>query len=657
MKKIHKSYSFLPLFCACLIFFQNAAAQKKRLDIDSIAMSKSMEPQRLMRFEWIEDGVRFRFADGKNQITVNPRSGKRDTVELAKTKEQQSPRAFTEGRNLFVQIDSTKIKVNTDSAKGILYGSIPSRNEYGIHEGFYFSPGKNNLAFYRIDESKVAEYPLVDIHKRIAQAKPISYPMAGMASQELKLGVFNLQNKQTVYLQIDGPADQYLTCVSWDPSEKYIYTAVLDRSTKYFSLNQYDVKTGAFVKTLFKEENEKYLEPSNPMFFIPNNPSQFVWMSQCDGYNHLYLYNTDGKLIKQLTSGNWIVKKLVHITKDGKKIYFTGTKDSPLEMHLYVVDVKSGAINRVTKEKGVHHVIPQPGGNYFIDVYSNLETAYCAQLLNAKGELVQTLRKEQDLLKDYAIGETEIFTIKSKDQTSDLYCRMIKPYDFDSTKKYPVIVYVYGGPHVQNISASWLGSAKLFLNFLAQEGYLVFTLDNRGSGNRGFAFESATYRNFGTVEVDDQMQGVNYLKSLPYVDSTRIGVDGWSYGGFMALSLKLKNPGVFKVATAGGPVVNWEWYEIMYGERYMETPQKNPDGYKNANLLNYINQLDGKLMLIHGAMDPTVVLQHSLMFISECVKQGKQVDYFIYPDHEHNVRGNDRAHLYRKLYDYYRQNL
>ena len=234
---------------------------------------------------------------------------------------------------------------------------------------------------------------------------------------------------------------------------------------------------------------------------------------------------------------------------------------------------------------------------------------------------------------------------------------MIKPINFDPKKKYPVLVYVYGGPHAQLVKNSWLGGAGLWLNYMAQQGYLIWTLDNRGSANRGFEFENSIFRNLGTLELEDQMQGINYLKSLDYVDVDRIGVDGWSYGGFMTISLMLKNPGVFKAGCAGGPVIDWKWYEVMYGERYMDTPQDNPEGYKNACLLNHVKDFEGRLLIIHGTMDPTVVWQNSLSFLQKCVDEDKLVDYFVYPGHGHNVGGMDRVHLWKKIEQYFNDNL
>ena len=273
--------------------------------------------------------------------------------------------------------------------------------------------------------------------------------------------------------------------------------------------------------------------------------------------------------------------------------------------------------------------------------------------MNYKGKELAVIKKDKQPLKDYKLGKMDIFTLKSEIDGADLYCRMIKPVDFDSTKKYPVIVYVYGGPHAQLVTDSWLGGAGLFLNYLAENGYLIFTLDNHGSANRGRDFEQIIHRHLGTNEIKDQLTGVKYLKSLPYVDSTRIGVHGWSFGGFMTTSLMLRTPGVFKVGVGGGPVIDWKYYEVMYGERYMDTEKENPEGFKESSLLNYVQNLQGHLLLIHGTIDPTVVWQHSLLLIEKAVEQNKLIDYFVYPGQKHGVRGKARVHLNRKIKAYF----
>jgi len=560
--------------------------------------------------------------------------------------------AFTKENNLFVACSSKIIKITNETNKDIICGQAVHRNEFGIEKGTFWSPKGNFLAFYRMDQTMVTDYPLVDIDTRIATLKNIKYPMAGMTSHQVTVGIFNPLTEKTIFLKTGEPKDQYLTNITWSPDEKFIFIAVLNRDQNFMKLNQYDASTGEFVKTLFEEKNDRYVEPLHGLYFIKTKPEKFIWMSQRDGYTHLYLYDISGKLIKQLTKGNWVVTEILGFDEKGNKVFYSSTQESPIENQVYFVDIKSGIITKLSKVKGSHEADLSDDGKYILDNYSSINISREIDLTDNNGKLLQVLLENKNPVKDYKLGNTNIFTIKG-DNNTDLFCRMIKPIDFDSTKKYPVIVYVYGGPHAQLITNSWLGGAGLFLNYLAEKGYLIFTLDNRGSANRGFDFESCIHRNLGVLEVADQMKGVNYLKKLNYVDSARIGIDGWSYGGFMTISLMLKNPGVFKVAVAGGPVIDWKYYEVMYGERYMDTPDENPKGYENASLLNYVKNLQGKLLIIHGTVDGTVVWQNSLTFIKKCVDVGKQVDYFVYPGHEHNVSGTDRIHLFKKTELYF----
>jgi dipeptidyl-peptidase-4 len=563
--------------------------------------------------------------------------------------------AYTIKNNLFMMMNGDVVQITYDKDPGIVNGQTVHRVEFGINTGTFWSPDGKKLAFYRKDETMVADYPLVNIDTRIATVENTKYPMAGETSHHVTLGVFDPETMETVFLKTGEPKDHYLTAVTWDPSGKYIYIALLNRDQNHMKLNQYDVTTGDLVKTLFEEKSTKYVEPEHPLYFNPNNPDEFIWISERDGYDHLYLYSTDGKLIRQLTKGNWVITEFMgYHGKD--KVVFKATKDSPLEQNIYSVGLNNDKIVRLTPDHGTHVGRVSSSGKYMIDIYSNTETAREYKLVNHKGKEIRVIKENNQPLKDYKLGKTRIFTL-DPDTTPELYCRMITPPNFDSTKKYPVIVYVYGGPHAQLITDSWMGGAGFYLNYLAQQGFIIFTLDNRGSANRGRDFEQAIFRNAGTVEIQDQMFGVNYLKSLPYVDADRIGVDGWSYGGFMTVSLKLRNPGVFKVAVAGGPVIDWKYYEVMYGERYMDTPQTNPEGYEKASTLNYVDNLEGKLMIIHGTMDPTVVWQQSLQFLQTAIKKGKQMDYFVYPGHGHNVGGKDRAHLYTKITEYFKENL
>ena len=564
--------------------------------------------------------------------------------------------AFTKGNNLNVSENGKTIVVTKDSDKGIVNGKTVHRNEFGIDGGIFWSPKGNLLAFYRMDETMVTEYPLVNIDERVAKVEYIRYPMAGMASHHVTVGVYDPAKNQVIFLKTGEPAEQYLTNVTWSPDEKYIFIAVLNRDQDHMWLNKYDATTGDFVKTLFEEKDKEYVEPLNGLYFLQTNPSQFIWQSRRDGFNHLYLYDVEGNLVKQVTKGTWEVTAYQGFDPKEIKIFYTSTQESPLERHLYSVELKTGKTIKYTSGKGTHTTFVSPDGKFVVDRLSSLNVGSRYMLINDKTETVRMISEDVNPLKNYNLGETKFVTLKA-DEGSDLYGRIILPVGFDASKKYPALVYVYGGPHSQLVSDSWLGASNLYFNYLATIGYIVWTMDNRGTSDRGAVFEQVIHRRLGDIENQDQMVGVNYLKSLPYVDASRIGIDGWSFGGFMTLTMIMRNPGVFKVATCGGPVIDWKYYEVMYGERYMDTPEQNPEGYKKACILNYVDQLNAKLLLIHGAQDNTVVWQNSLQFIQNCIQQRKQVDFFVYPNHEHNVSGADRLHLYRKLAGYYEQNL
>jgi dipeptidyl-peptidase-4 len=605
-------------------------------------------------FRYTSDSKIFRFnLAGKNLTIVNSYEKDAENVDF----EPVTGRiAYTKENNLYVSDNGNAIAVTHDSDKGIVNGKTVHRNEFGIDGGTFWSPQGNLLAFYRMDETMVTEYPLVNIDERIAKVEYIRYPMAGMASHHVTVGVFNPVNNNLVFLKTGEPADQYLTNITWSPDEKYVFIAILNREQNHMWLNKYDVLSGDFIKTLFEETDAEYVEPLNGLYFMKTNPSQLIWQSRRDGFNHLYLYDTEGTLIKQITKGNWEVTSLQGFDTKETRIFYTSTQENPLERHLYSVELKTGRTIKYTTEKGTHATYVSPEGKFFIDRLSSLTVGSRTALLNEKGETLRLITEDVNPLKNFKLGETTLVTLKA-DDGSNLYGRLTLPSGFDSSKKYPVLVYVYGGPHSQLVTDTWLGGSNLYFNYLASKGYIIWTMDNRGTSNRGAAFEQVIHSRLGDIESQDQMVGVAYIKSLPYADTTRIGIDGWSYGGFMTLTLKLRNPGVFKVATCGGPVIDWKYYEIMYGERYMDTPEQNPDGYAKACILNYIDKLDGKLLVIHGAQDNTVVWQNSLQFIQTCIQKGKQFDYFVYPQHEHNVGGTDRLHMYRKLAEYYGQNL
>ncbi|MEM0541071.1 DPP IV N-terminal domain-containing protein [Flavobacterium sp. j3] len=563
--------------------------------------------------------------------------------------------AFTEGNNLFFVNDKKeKITVTNNSDKNIVSGQSISRNEFGISGGIFWSPKSSFLAFYQKDETDVADYPLLDINETPGKLVNIKYPMIGQKSEKPKVGIYNLATGKTVFIAPKNNPEDYLTNLAFTPDEKYVLIAELNRGQNDMNLNLYDTATGNFVKTLFNEKNSKWVEPEHAAFFPNSKSNNFVWISETDGFNNLYYYSIDGKLIKQLTDNKFPTREIIGANPAGTEIYFKATGENGINMLAYKVDLK-GKQTLITKDEGVHNVVISADGNWFFDEYSNHSTP-SKSLLYDKNLKAKTLLESKNKYEGYEIGTAEIKTIKAADGTTDLYTRLIKPSNFDATKKYPVLVYVYGGPHAQMITNSYLDGANLWMYWMAEQGYLVFTVDNRGSDNRGFAFESVIHAKLGNNEIDDQMKGVEYLKSLPYVDENRLAVHGWSYGGFMTTSLMTRKPDAFKVGVAGGPVIDWKWYEVMYGERYMDTPAENQKGFDEANVTNYAKDLKGKLLLIHGTNDDVVVEQHNLALVKKFVEVGKQVDYFPYPMHKHNVTGRDRVHLIQKVLNYVIEN-
>jgi len=619
--------------------------------------------RRFPSITWV-DGNTFRFNHGRTLVTFdlqNNHATKEYTLpehsDHATIAPNSMATAYTVDDDLYFVGGDQHTRITHDGGNGIVNGKYVHRREFGITGGIFWSPEANLIAFYRNDESMVTTYPLVDMSERPGRLKEIRYPMAGMTSEEVTVGVYDIRNGKTIFLQTGEPRDQYLTNITWSPDEQSIYIAVLNREQNHMKLNRYSAVTGALEATLFEEQSTYYVEPLNGVIFLPSNPNRFLWQSQRNGWNHLYLYDTEGKMHKQLTFGEWVVKEVLGFDKDGNTLFFTATEASPLETQLYSLDIRREKMNRITTKRGTHQVLLSADGSLIIDRYSNADgVAAQIDLIDQGSRVVKTLLENEDPLQDFLKAESIIGTLNTEDGTR-LYYRMILPPHFDENEKYPVFFYVYGGPHVQLINDSWLGRAGLFLNYMAHQGYIVFTLDNRGTANRGFAFESVVHRKLGTIEAEDQMRGLEYLLSLPYVDVNRIGLQGWSYGGFMTINLMQRYPGYFKAGVAGGPVTDWKYYEVMYGERYMQTPERNPIGYRDASLLNGVENLEGHLLIIHGDMDDVVVLQHSLDYLKEAVAKDKMVDFFIYTGHEHNVRGADREHLHKKIHQYMMQHL
>lgn len=621
-------------------------------------------PQRF-KYEWSSEGHILIDKNNGQERYINPATGKETSVVI--TEHVLSPvegaidsnvlsgaTVVLRDNNLFVVYsDAREVKVTNDGSREIVYGQAVHRNEFGINKGTFWSNDGQLLAFYRMDQSMVTDYPQVNTFERVATYEPDKYPMVGMNSHKVTIGIFDLNTETTTYLNLGDVTDRYFSNITWSPDNRLLYLYELNRDQNHASLDVYDVATGNKVKTLYTESSDKYVEPLHPITFLPWDASKFIYWSWKDGFTHLYLMDVNGKELGQITSGQWVVTELIGFCKSTNSLIITSKEAHNLQNNIYSINLKTKKRKLLDNGKGVHRASLSEDGLYLIDTWSEPDVPRkCAVTSTKTGKRIM-LGTAEDPWEGYYHPIFESGTIKAADGNTDLYWRMVKPADFDTTKKYPTIIYVYGGPHAHNVEASWHWGSRSWETYMAEKGYIVYILDNRGSENRGRDFEQATFRRLGQEEMKDQMCGVNYLKSLPYVDADRLGVHGWSFGGFMTISLMTNYPDVFKVGVAGGPVIDWKWYEIMYGERYMDTPQSNPDGYKQTSLLCKAKNLKGKLQIIIGMNDPTVVPQHALMFLNACAEAGTQPDFFAYPGEGHNMKGHRSVHLHERITQYF----
>lgn len=635
-------------------------------------LNKGLQPAdsltRIPSVEWT-DAQTFLFSVGTQTYAYNvakKTSGLRITsakdAENEDHDEAYGKIAFTRDGNLFITgLGDSITQVTFDGADGIVNGEAVHRQEYGITKGTFWSPDGSMLAFYRMDETMVTPYYVEDITTTPSTFKKFRYPMAGQTSHHVTLGVYDTRSGKTVFIDPEGPADHYLTNISWDPDNQHIHIILLNRATDHFKVMRYDAITGEAERMLFEERNEKWLEPEHPFTFLKKSPSRYIHWSQRDGWWHLYLYDVGQGMVRQLTKGNWVVKDILGFDKREQNVFVSGTdmideKDpkGAMDTHLYRVELATGRTVKLTAQPGTHRGQLSTDGDYLIDQWSSLTVPGRTEVLDASiGKVVKLLKDSDDPMMKMKMkkGTIEFVQVRGE-QGAVLNGRLIKPSNFQSRQQYPVIVYTYNGPHVQLVTNSYLGGAQLWMLEAAERGYLVFTLDGHGSGNRGRAFEQVIYRQLGITEVKDQLHGADYLKSLPYVDGSRMAVHGWSFGGHVTVALMLRAPDVFQVGVAGGAVQDWRLYEVMYTERYMDTPEENPQGYAETALPDSAANLKGDLLLIHDNMDETVVPQHALRFLKSCVDKGIHPDFFYYPGHAHNVRGRDRVHLYTEVLDY-----
>ena len=577
--------------------------------------------------------------------------------------------AYVCNNNLYVITpEGKKLQVSKNGSRNLVYGQSVHRDEFGIRKGTFWSPGGAKLAFYKMDQSMVTDYPQINITpicadnnkdsagvSRIAKVEPDKYPMAGETSHKVYVGVYDVNNNSTVYLKTADPTDRYFTNISWSPDEKTIYIFELNRDQNHMQLISYDAASGEKKDLIFEERNEKYVEPQHPLVFLPWDNSKFLFQCRRDGYNHFYIYSLTDKKTTQLTKGKFEVMEFLGFNSADKSIVYTSNEANPIQENVYAVSETNLKRTALDDGEGVHNAELSASGKFVFDRGASPRLARYICVTNTSNAVrteLETIEKHP-WEEEFNMPQISSGTIKAADGKTDLYYRLVKPVNFDSSKKYPAVVYVYGGPHAHNIYGNHFYGLRGWEVYMAQKGYVIFVLDNRGSENRGFDFESVTFRHLGDEEMKDQIKGVEFLKSLPYIDGEKLGVHGWSFGGFMTTNLMCTYPDVFKVGVAGGPVIDWKYYEVMYGERYMDTPQTNPEGYKGSNLLLKAKNLKGRLQIINGYNDPTCVPQHSFAFLRACEDAGVQVDYFTYPNQGHNMMGRDMIHLHERITRYF----
>ncbi len=652
-----KRYLFLILAVVASVTLHGQDALQL-LTMEDAILNPALTPQRYTTKWGVDAKGRTIYAEGTSSKELKwayPSNGKAAEV-ATKAAASARPRYFTKENNLYYEMDGKQTAITSESNPDIISGSEVSRNEFGINGGIFPSPDGLSVAFYQKDVSRVEDFPLLDITTRTGSLTNIKYPQNGLPSERVSLGIYNTTNGSTVWCKVtDFDCERYLTNITWSPDGKLIYIQVLNRAQKEMHLNSYCAATGEFVEQVCADTDPRYVEPSYPLYFVGGDPNRFIYSTNVrDGYWNLYLYER-----KDDTSA-WSCRRMVDVDadiiyfgQDPKSVYYYSFEFSPVEQHLCKVDIKSGKTLRLTHAEGWHNCTLSPDGKWFFDNYSSLKVPRVVNIASTDGKVCRTLFEAPDPTTEFNYTPIELGSIKSADGKFDNYYRLIYPIDFDPTKKYPAILYVYGGPHSQMVNNTFCANLRRWEMYMAQRGYVVFVMDNRGTKYHGAEYEKAIHRQCGQAEMADQMKGIEWLTSHPWVDADRIGVHGWSYGGFMTISLITNYPEVFKVGVAGGPVIDWKWYEVMYGERYMETEATNPEGFAKTSLINQAKNLKGKLLICQGAIDPVVLWQHSLSFVRECVVNNVQVDYFPYPRHEHNVIGRDRVHLMNKVSLYF----
>ena len=579
--------------------------------------------------------------------------------------------AFVEGNNIYtVELATGLLKqLTTDGNEDFLEGKLDWVYEEELANratgrAYEWSPDSTQIAYLSLDDTPVPQYPLTHYLSDHVSLTHERFPQAGDPNPKPAMHVLTVSEDEikTWSCPLKDPDVEYFSpSFTWTPDSKSVVYSTLNRNQTDLVVHVCDPASGSD-RRLLEEKDPYWINSIDAPYFLKDN-RHFLWLSERDGWLHLYLYNSDGTLVRQLGAGDWMIDHplfsdapMFQVDEAGGWVYFTSTQPDPRERQLYRARLDTGTLERLSKEAGTHGLDLAPDGHYLIDTFSSLSTPPQTRLVRADGALVATINQGQSHLSDYALGTTEFVTVRAADGAA-LYARLVKPPDFDSRKKYPVIVDVYGGPLVQLIHNAW-GVTSLDDELLSEQGYLLWSLDNRGSWGRGHAWESAIFEHMGQHEVEDQLAGVQYLKSLPYVDGSRIGVHGWSYGGYMTLSLLTHAPGVFKCGAAGGPVTAWQFYDSIYTERYMRTPKENPGGYHDSSPLYFADKLKAKLLLVHGTDDDNVHMQNTLNFVEALVKAKIPFELYLQPGEKHGFASESaRLYLTERELEFFKANL
>ena len=571
--------------------------------------------------------------------------------------------AFVRDNNIFIKdlVTGYEIPVTKDGAlNSIIYGTTDwvYEEEFGFTKAFFWSPDGKKIAFYRFDESNVKEYQLVQWGDLYPEYYKYKYPKAGEDNSIVSIHVYDLETGETITMDTGMETDIYLPRIKWTKDPAKLSIQWMNRLQNELKILIADVNEGE-VLPIYIETNKYYIDITDNLTFLDDN-QRFVFTNESDGYNHIYMYNMDGSLIMQITHGKWDVTSLYGIDEDKELIYFGSSESSPLNRDFYQIGFDGKGKKLLSVKVGDNKIQFSKKYNYYINTYSDAITPPMVTVNSSKGKELRVLKDNSgllDTLKEYTYSKREFFSFTTTGGVN-LNGWMIKPYDFDASKKYPVLMYVYGGPGSQTVRNNW-GGGDLWYQMLSSKGIIIVSVDNRGTGARGEEFKKMTYLELGKYETEDQIEGAKYLASLDYVDKDRIGIWGWSYGGFMSTSCLTKGADYFNMGIAVAPVTNWRYYDNIYTERYMRTPQENPEGYDGNSPINHVENLKGKFLLIHGTADDNVHIQNSIDLVTALVAANKQFDMQFYPNSNHGIYTgrNTRIHLYTRITDFIYDNL